>query len=100
MEWCVDEGTDIDIGFHRELIEASESARLAEMMSLCNLQVRSLLLTKNCPLTYEDREQFTHEHLAIVEALKKRDPDLTEKLAREHMREAKERFLRFVEQTE
>lgn len=94
--WTDDEGTAIDIKFHQQLVKASQNARLEQMISLCNLQVKSFLLTKNVPTNYDDRRQFADEHVVVVEVLKKRDAGLAEKLVREHIKGAKERTLRFI----
>ncbi len=97
-KWDVDEEMDVDLKFHQQLVEASQNARLRQMISLCNLQAKSFLISKNIPINYEERRQFPNEHVAIVQALKKRDADLAEELARQHIREAKGRVSKFIEE--
>ena len=57
---------------------------LARVMELYDFQTTSLY-TKSIAHSEYSEKNLSYSHLPIVEAIKKRNPDLAEKLARKHI---------------
>jgi DNA-binding GntR family transcriptional regulator len=71
-----------NIRFHQTIIELTGSGVLAEMTQNLLLHVRGI---RQMTIGRGDRAtRSIQDHLAIIEALEKRDTELAEKLAREH----------------
>jgi DNA-binding GntR family transcriptional regulator len=71
-----------NIRFHQTMVELTGSAVLADMTQNLLLHVRGI---RQMTIGRGDRAaRSIQDHLAIVEAIEKRDPELAEKLARDH----------------
>jgi DNA-binding GntR family transcriptional regulator len=71
-----------NIRFHQTIIELTGSAVLAEMTQNLLLHVRGI---RQMTIGRGDRAtRSIQDHLAIIEAIEKRDTELAEKLARDH----------------
>jgi DNA-binding GntR family transcriptional regulator len=71
-----------NIRFHQTMIELTGSAVLVEMTQNLLLHVRGI---RQMTIGRGDRaSRSIQDHLAIIEALEKRDTELAEKLARDH----------------
>ena len=78
----LDEYSDANIAFHQAIIKMSGCALLAEMTE--NLFIHMRAIRK---ITIHQDNRATRsiiDHMAIIEALERRDPELAERLAREH----------------
>jgi len=91
----LDRYSDYDIRFHALVAHVSGNQRLCEIMQqLCN-QTRTLMSTS---ATVPGRgDKSLAEHQKIVEALRKRDPGLAEKFARDHIIKVKKTVLNLRE---
>ncbi|WP_246662267.1 GntR family transcriptional regulator [Prosthecodimorpha hirschii] len=71
-----------NIVFHQTIIRISGSKLLGEMTDNLLLHVRGI---RQLTIGRDDRiGRSMQDHLGIIEALEKRDPDLAERLSREH----------------
>lgn len=71
-----------NITFHQTLIRMSGSSILVDLTDNLLLHVRGI---RQLTIGRGDRaEKSIRDHLAIIEALEKRDTDLAERLSREH----------------
>jgi len=78
----LDEYSDANIAFHQAIIKMSGCALLSEMTE--NLFIHMRAIRK---ITIHQDNRATRsiiDHMAIIEALERRDPELAERLAREH----------------
>ena len=82
-----------DREFHEFIMKKCENKELARIMELYDFQTTSLY-TKSIRHGEYSGKNLSYSHLPIIEAIKKRNPDLAEKLARRHIEEAKERLLK------
>ena len=82
-----------DREFHEFIMKKCGNKELARIMELYDFQTTSLY-TKSIRHGEYSGKNLSYSHLPIIEAIKKRNPDLAEKLARRHIEEAKERLLK------
>ena len=76
------EYSDANIAFHQAIIGMSGCALLAEMTENLFLHMRAI---RKITIHQENRAaRSIEDHMRIIEALERRDPDLAERLAREH----------------
>ena len=82
---------ETDKEFHDFIIEQNGNKELARIMKLYDFQITRVY---NEMIKYIGHSESNkkYSHLPIVEAIKNRDADLAEKLARAHFEEAKERL--------
>jgi DNA-binding GntR family transcriptional regulator len=78
----LDEYSDANIAFHQAIIRMSGCALLAEMTENLFIHMRAI---RKITIHQENRAaRSITDHMRIIEALERRDPDLAERLAREH----------------
>jgi DNA-binding GntR family transcriptional regulator len=78
----VDEYSDANIAFHQAIIRMSGCALLAEMTENLFIHMRPI---RKITIHQDNRAaRSIVDHMAIIEALERRDPELAERLAREH----------------
>ncbi len=76
------EYSDANIAFHQAIIRMSGCTLLAEMTENLFIHMRAI---RNITIHQDNRAaRSIVEHMAIIEALEHRDPELAERLAREH----------------
>jgi DNA-binding GntR family transcriptional regulator len=76
------EYSEANIAFHQAIIKMSGCALLAEMTENLFIHMRAI---RKITIHQEDRAaRSIVDHLAIIAALESRDPELAERLAREH----------------
>lgn len=76
------EYSDANIAFHQAVIRMSGSALLREMTENLFIHMRAI---RKITIHQENRAaRSIVDHLRIIEALERRDPELAERLAREH----------------
>src|SRR5947208_762408 len=76
------EYSDANIAFHQAIIKMSGCALLAEMTENLLIHMRAI---RKITIHQENRAaRSIIDHLQIIEALERRDPELAERLAREH----------------
>jgi len=78
----LDEYSDANIAFHQAIIRMSGCALLAEMTENLFIHMRAI---RKITIHQENRAaRSIIDHMRIIEALERRDPELAERLAREH----------------
>jgi DNA-binding GntR family transcriptional regulator len=78
----LDEYSDANIAFHQAIIRMSGCALLAEMTENLFIHMRAI---RKITIHQENRAtRSITDHMQIIEALERRDPELAERLAREH----------------
>jgi len=78
----LDEYSDANIAFHQAIIRMSGCAFLADMTENLFIHMRAI---RKITIHQENRAaRSITDHLRIIEALECRDPDMAERLAREH----------------
>src|SRR6266705_1450252 len=78
----LDEYSDANIAFHQAIIRMSGCALLAEMTENLFIHMRAI---RKITIHQDNRAaRSIVDHMRIIEALERRDPDLAERLAREH----------------
>jgi DNA-binding GntR family transcriptional regulator len=78
----LDDYSEANIAFHQAILKMSGSALLAEMAANLFIHMRAI---RKITIHQENRAaRSITDHLRIIEALERRDPDLAERLAREH----------------
>jgi DNA-binding GntR family transcriptional regulator len=78
----LDEYSDANIAFHQAVIKMSGCAMLAEMTENLFIHMRAI---RKITIHQDNRAaRSITDHFRIIEALERRDPDLAERLAREH----------------
>ncbi len=78
----IDEYSDANIAFHQAIIRLSGSAVIIAMTDNLFLHVRAV---RKATIAHGDRaERSLADHLAIVEALERRDTEAAERLSRDH----------------
>jgi DNA-binding GntR family transcriptional regulator len=78
----LDEYSDANIAFHQAIIRMSGCALLAEMTENLFIHMRAI---RKITIHQENRAaRSITDHMRIIEALERRDPELAERLAREH----------------
>jgi DNA-binding GntR family transcriptional regulator len=76
------EYSDANIAFHHAIIRMSGCSLLAEMTENLFIHMRAI---RKITIHQENREaRSITDHFRIIEALERRDPELAERLAREH----------------
>jgi DNA-binding GntR family transcriptional regulator len=76
------EYSDANIAFHQAIIKMSGCALLAEMTENLFIHVRAI---RKITIHQDNRAaRSVIDHMRIIEALERRDPELAERLAREH----------------
>src|SRR5215469_10513794 len=76
------EYSDANIAFHQAIIKMSGSALIAEMTENLFIHVRAI---RKITIHQENRAaRSIVDHFRIIDALERRDPQLAERLAREH----------------
>jgi DNA-binding GntR family transcriptional regulator len=76
------EYSDANIAFHQAIIKMSGCTLLAEMTE--NLFIHMRAIRKITIHQYDRAARSIVDHMRIIEALERRDPELAERLAREH----------------
>lgn len=83
--------------FHREVLRSAGNSELTDAAR--RLYAR-LLLARTISGAFQERAgEAAREHLRILRAIARRDPDAAERLMRRHIRRSRENLLRFVEST-
>ena len=78
----LDEYSDANIAFHQAIIKMSGCALLADMTENLFIHMRAI---RKITIHQENRAaRSIIDHMRIIEALERRDPELAERLAREH----------------
>ena len=78
----LDEYSDANIAFHQAIIRMSGCALLAEMTENLFIHMRAI---RKITIHQENRAaRSIIDHMGIIEAIERRDPELAERLAREH----------------
>jgi|SRR6185437_11559402 DNA-binding GntR family transcriptional regulator len=78
----IDEYSDANIAFHQAIIKMSGCALLAEMTENLFIHMRAI---RKITIHQENRAaRSIVDHMNIIEALERRDPEFAERLAREH----------------
>ncbi len=78
----LEEYSDANIAFHQAIIRMSGSALLAEMTENLFIHMRAI---RKITIHQDNRAaRSIADHMRIIEALERRDPELAERLAREH----------------
>jgi DNA-binding GntR family transcriptional regulator len=76
------EYSDANIAFHQAIIKMSGCALLAEMTENLFIHMRAI---RKITIHQDNRAaRSVVDHMRIIEALERRDPELAERLAREH----------------
>ncbi|MFQ6111631.1 MAG: FCD domain-containing protein, partial [Nitrospinota bacterium] len=82
--------------FHKLLVRTSGNERLISIMNGLFDQIK-LMQLKSVTLSGPG-DRPLREHRAIIESLERHDPDLAEKLTREHIRNVKSDVLLFLKE--
>lgn len=82
----------LDLQFHNLIRIISENERLCEMMQRLHYQIRILMRT-SITLPGRGGRVSLNEHKKIVKEIVNRNPDLAEKMAKEHIKKTKESIL-------
>lgn len=78
----LDEYSDANIAFHQAIIRMSGCVLLAEMTENLFIHMRAI---RKVTIHQDNRAaRSITDHMRIIEALERRDPELAERLAREH----------------
>ena len=78
----LDEYSDANIAFHQAIIKMSGCALLAEMTENLFIHMRAI---RKITIHQDNRAaRSVVDHMRIIEALERHDPELAERLAREH----------------
>ena len=78
----LDEYSDANIAFHQAIIRMSGCALLADMTENLFIHMRAI---RKITIHQENRAaRSIIDHMRIIEALERRDPELAERIAREH----------------
>ena len=87
---------DWDLKFHRLMVVTANNERLKDMAITYRMQEHSIHPFYGVSNSLEAKRGFHEEHRQILRALQLGDPDMAEKLAREHIIRAKERGLAYL----
>src|ERR1043166_3293827 len=78
----INEYSDANIAFHQAIIRLSGSHLMGKTINDLFLPVRAI---RRMPISQRDRaSRSIIDHMRIIEALEKRDPELAERLVRQH----------------
>ncbi len=80
-----------DMEFHELLVEASQSPSLAEMLSGIRMRIRMVMATIS--VLARASAQAAPEHKALLEAIRLRDRESAERLARQHVMDSMQRVM-------
>ena len=83
---------DLDVEFHRSIVAMSKNLTLARIMGQLQDQIRIVMIA-SMQLVGRGPEVSHREHADILDALRDRDPERAERLAREHVERAKKTYL-------
>lgn len=83
---------EADLRFHRAIVMAVGNPRLLKAYDDANLPLLHITVGEN-PVALDDFEIAAKEHLAICQALEKKDVALAAKLLEEHLRRGEEEVL-------
>jgi DNA-binding GntR family transcriptional regulator len=83
---------EADLRFHRAIVMAVGNPRLLKAYDEANLPLLHITVGEN-PVALDDFEVAAKEHLAIYQALEKRDTNLAARLLEEHLRRGEEEVL-------
>jgi DNA-binding GntR family transcriptional regulator len=75
------EYSDANIAFHQAIIKMSGCALLVEMTENLFIHMRAI---RKITIHQDNRAARSVDHMRIIQALERRDPELAERLAREH----------------
>lgn len=89
----------LDLQFHNLIGIISENERLCEMMQRLHYQIRILMSTSITLLGRGVRVSL-NEHKKIVKEIVNRNPDLAEKMAKEHIKKTKKSILDWFDRTQ
>ena len=87
---------ELDVAFHRAIIELSGNATLVRIMSQLQDQIRIVMMA-SMQLVGRGPEVSFREHTDILAALAASEPDDAERLAREHVLLAKRTYLEQID---
>lgn len=73
---------NLDFDFHEYLYTLSGHRRLIEVMSSLRAQIRGFIRANQ---VYTDIEELVQQHITIVEALRRHDPDEARRLVEDHI---------------
>lgn len=85
---------EADIDLHRFILDAARNTRLSQMADLLRDQIHRVRVLS--PRVEGRIEATIAEHLAVIAALRQRDPDLAEQKLREHLRNARDNMVKFL----
>jgi len=78
----LDEYSDANLAFHSRIIELARSATLSKLAEGMMIHVRSI---RHRTISEDHRfERSMVDHMHIIESLERREPDLAERLVKEH----------------
>ncbi|MCZ7567810.1 MAG: GntR family transcriptional regulator [Ardenticatenaceae bacterium] len=84
----------VDIDLHRFIRDTARNSRLSQILE--NLQDQIHRIRVLSPRVDGRMDTTTREHLAIIHALKQRDPDLAAQAMREHLHNAQDNIINFL----
>jgi DNA-binding GntR family transcriptional regulator len=91
----IDEYSETNISFHQAIISLGKCPLIGEITDRLFMHVRAI---RARTIFEENRaKRSIEDHLAIVEALEARDPDLAERLVREHTLKLRDHVARHVD---
>ena len=82
-----------DVGFHRAVAAASGSEELRKIVDGLSYQVHLIMVGGFATLTPRRAEEMHAEHEALLAAIRRRDADAAERIAREHAVGAQRRLI-------
>jgi DNA-binding GntR family transcriptional regulator len=86
----------LDMAFHRALHEIGPNHLLAEMAERTHRQIQAVRARSGMVSGVQPSQSHT-EHVALLEAIRKRKPDDAEKIVRKHIRSVRDRVLPALE---
>lgn len=89
--------SEVDQSFHFTLITIGGNHRLLDIYQRLRLQAK-LLMHSSMRLPGRGMEKSYEEHLKVFEAIKKRDVDLSEKMARQHILNTCEAVVKWLQE--
>ncbi len=92
------EVVDLDMAFHRAIIDATGSERISRAYAA--VQTEILICMARLRPHYDHSEQVAAEHRELLDALRSGDPDRVEELFRLHLDEAMEKLTKALQARE
>ena len=89
----------LDLQFHNLIGIISENERLCEMMQRLHYQIR-ILMSTSITLPGRGVRVSLNEHKKIVKEIVNRNPDLAEKMAKEHIKKTRKAVLDWFDRTQ